>query len=246
MNSIGKIIKKLRKDNDLTLEQLSNNLNSIYGCNLNKGMISKWELDKSEPRFEYAKYIADYFKVSVDYLLGRGSICDLGNAIKEERENQGLSIKELANSLGIKEQELLDYEYEELPVDSNIAERIAAIFDMSLFEFLDKYDLYDEYIPAHFDGDVNRYENFKKALANDRLNDSLSNDENQLLSKFNKLNDLGKKEAIKRVDELTEIGKYVYEKEYLKPLAAHDKDGDFSEEDKQHDIDIMKNDELWD
>lgn len=78
------------------------------------------------------------------------------------------------------------------------------------------------------------------------INKSLSFKEEKLLSKFNKLNDLGKTEAIKRVDELTEISKYANEREYLKPLAAHDSEGIFSKEDKQHDIDIMKDDKLWD
>lgn len=77
-------------------------------------------------------------------------------------------------------------------------------------------------------------------------NNGLSKKEMILLSSFNKLNDLGKNEAIKRVEELTEINKYIEEeKEYLKPLAAHDKKGDFSKEDKEHDLNIMKDDDLW-
>ncbi len=69
MNSTGNIIKTLRLNNELTLEELANNLNTEYGCNLTKGMISKWESDKSEPRFEYAKYLAEYFNISLDYLI---------------------------------------------------------------------------------------------------------------------------------------------------------------------------------
>lgn len=34
--------------------------------------------------------------------------------------------------------------------------------------------------------------------------------------------------------------------DYLTPLAAHDKDGIFPDEDMQHDLDIMKNDKFWD
>lgn len=76
---------------------------------------------------------------------------------------------------------------------------------------------------------------------------NLTNLETRLLKGFNQLNDLGKEEAIKRVKELTEISKYTQEeKEYLKPLAAHDRDGVFSEEDKQHDLDMMSDNKLWD
>lgn len=93
--------------------------------------------------------------------------------------------------------------------------------------------------------------------------------EEKLLNSFNKLNEDGKDEAIKRVDELTELSKYKKEtvngddeftkvlearkrvEEYFKenphlmPIASHDKDGDFTEEDYKHDEDIMKNDDLW-
>ncbi|MDM0718703.1 helix-turn-helix transcriptional regulator [Clostridium perfringens] len=67
----------------------------------------------------------------------------------------------------------------------------------------------------------------------------LSSEEENLLNKFNRLNSTGKNEAIKRVDELTEIPKYqknnvttlpkrekqIWEepgKEYLMPIACHD------------------------
>ena len=50
-------------------------------------------------------------------------------------------------------------------------------------------------------------------------------EEKQLLDNYNKLNDLGKKEANKRVSELTEISKYTLDtKTYEEPItmAAHD------------------------
>ena len=78
----------------------------------------------------------------------------------------------------------------------------------------------------------------------------LSKYEELLLFNFNKLNDLGKVEANKRISELTEIPKYVNineikNKSHLMPIAAHDKDGDFSKEEVQHDFNIMNDDEFW-
>lgn len=63
---------------------------------------------------------------------------------------------------------------------------------------------------------------------NNSFNNNLSKNEKELLSDFNKLNDIGKKEASKRVKELTQIKEYTYEEpktlQDLKPtvLAAHD------------------------
>lgn len=71
----------------------------------------------------------------------------------------------------------------------------------------------------------------------------LSNDEVLLLSKFKKLNNTGQKEAIKRIEELTMISKYTNDD--LTPIAAHDRDGNFSDEDLKHDINIMDNDDFW-
>ena len=64
-----------------------------------------------------------------------------------------------------------------------------------------------------------------------------------LLNNFNKLNDLGKSEAIKRVRELSLIEKYTIEnnKPYLLPNAAHEIEGS-SDEDKAHDNALMDDD----
>ena len=87
-------------------------------------------------------------------------------------------------------------------------------------------------------------------MKNTSKSNNLSKRENILIENFNKLNDLGKNEANKRVAELTEIPRYKKEiweeegKEYLKPNAAHMREG-ATEEDIQHDNDIMNNDDLW-
>lgn len=86
-----------------------------------------------------------------------------------------------------------------------------------------------------------------------------------LTNSFNKLNDTGKDEAVKRIEELTYIDKYKYTnttkvislpnieqpiwenegKEHLMPIASHDKPGNFTEEEYKHDNDLMDNDDLW-
>lgn len=60
-------------------------------------------------------------------------------------------------------------------------------------------------------------------------NTNLSNEETNLLDNYNKLNDLGKKEANKRVSELTEINKYTYVEQSI-GRAAHN---DFANDEEQ-------------
>lgn len=53
-------------------------------------------------------------------------------------------------------------------------------------------------------------------------NNTITKNEEMLLNKYSKLNDLGQKEAIKRVSELTEIDKYT--RVNITTMAAHNDD----------------------
>ena len=66
--NIGTILKKLRKEKDYTLEQLSNLFNEKYAVGTSKGMISNWEHEKNEPTTNSLKMYAELFNVSMDYL----------------------------------------------------------------------------------------------------------------------------------------------------------------------------------
>lgn len=61
---IGERLLELRKDAELTQDELAAILN------INKHSISSYERDKSEPPDAIKIAIAQYFNVSVDYLLG--------------------------------------------------------------------------------------------------------------------------------------------------------------------------------
>lgn len=63
----GDILKELRIDKHLTQEQLSQELD------VSRQLISKWESHQSTPAPEMLVYIADYFNVSTDYLIGRSN-----------------------------------------------------------------------------------------------------------------------------------------------------------------------------
>lgn len=58
-------LKALRKERKLTQIQLAQTFNVANGT------IAMWETGKREPDFDTTSRIADFFQVSVDYLLGR-------------------------------------------------------------------------------------------------------------------------------------------------------------------------------
>ena len=72
---IGERLYDLRKDANLTQDELADILK------INKHSISSYERGKSEPPDEIKIMIAEYFGVSVDYLLG---VTDTAVAYKEQ------------------------------------------------------------------------------------------------------------------------------------------------------------------
>lgn len=67
MATFGNILEELRKDKKLTQKELSD---VIY---VTTGTISNYENDRYLPDIEKLIMLADYFNVTIDYLLGRAS-----------------------------------------------------------------------------------------------------------------------------------------------------------------------------
>ena len=61
-------IRDLREDNDLTQKQIA----EILICD--QSLYSKYERGERPLPLEYAEKLADYYGVSVDYLLGRTNV----------------------------------------------------------------------------------------------------------------------------------------------------------------------------
>lgn len=68
--NIGKTLKRLREERELTMDMLVTDLNQRYNIEVQKGQLSRWENNVNDPSLFYAKQLADYYGVSVDYLLG--------------------------------------------------------------------------------------------------------------------------------------------------------------------------------
>lgn len=59
------IFKELRTDKKMSQENMAKELN------VSQSLINNWETGRSTPAPEMLIYIADYFDVSIDYLVGR-------------------------------------------------------------------------------------------------------------------------------------------------------------------------------
>jgi len=80
----------LRNEHGYSLSSLADELNKRYGTNFTKSAFSKWENGKSNPSFENIPHIADFFGVSVDYLIGISDSPD----IKKDQPKEPVSENE--------------------------------------------------------------------------------------------------------------------------------------------------------
>ena len=63
--TLGEKIKYLRKQKKITQEELAKTIGAV------RGTLANWEIDVASPDKEMLIKIADFFKVTTDYLLGR-------------------------------------------------------------------------------------------------------------------------------------------------------------------------------
>jgi len=72
-NDFGKNLRILRKLKDITQDEMARAVNTSRSC------ISNYESGKRQPDAETIRTIADYFDVSIDYLMGRSTVSEFLN-----------------------------------------------------------------------------------------------------------------------------------------------------------------------
>ena len=91
-------IKELREEKNLSQLELAKNLN------LTQQSISLYEKGDREPSIDVLKNIANFFNVSLDYLLGKSDIRNIDNDEKDFRfafhkETEGMTDEEIKDAL---------------------------------------------------------------------------------------------------------------------------------------------------
>lgn len=96
MKIIGKRIRLLRQENNYTQEQFG----KIFG--LVKSTVSLYESGKSNPDDEIKRKIADYFDVSIDWLLGRTEERSTVDKIVNKNKQKEFEIEEILDRFSIR------------------------------------------------------------------------------------------------------------------------------------------------
>ncbi len=74
MPSFGERFKELRKELNLTQQELADKINDLHNLSFGKSAVSQYENNKRIPEMFALEKFADFFDVSIDYLLGRSAI----------------------------------------------------------------------------------------------------------------------------------------------------------------------------
>jgi transcriptional regulator with XRE-family HTH domain len=85
----GQRVKELRKDLRLSQKELSEALH------IAQTTISEWERDNKKPSIDTLEILADFFRVSTDYLLGRTDI-KTEHIIKAPPELESAGVEKVA------------------------------------------------------------------------------------------------------------------------------------------------------
>lgn len=177
--SVGENIRYFRKKANLTQEQLAKKMG------VSAQMIYKWENGKSNPKIETVRKIASALDIS-SFELNNGLI--FGNELEK-------ILREISS-------------------EKNISYDIIS----QIFHSCDIHDTIHEFngeSPNLVKENILKIINTKIPIldnANNPKNQSCnanSQVESELLTHFNRLNNIGKQEAAKRIEELTHLEKYI-------------------------------------
>lgn len=120
-----------------------------------------------------ARSIANTLGCTLDYLVGDDTThLELSAALKAEREEHGETSDVVAINTKIPEALILKYESGDEEASKFLLGKLCQHYDLSVVEFMQKYDLYGEYILEVFNGDAEAYEAFRRAEREDALKSS--------------------------------------------------------------------------
>lgn len=111
MNNIGDRIKKLRTEAGLTLKELANKFNGLYGTKLSVATLSKLEKGTRKIGHKYASLYVEYFNVGYDYIF-------LGTIPKQNNKEISRNVETIEGGLYMKNLEFyIEYNGEEYYID---------------------------------------------------------------------------------------------------------------------------------
>lgn len=118
----GKRLKKLREERKLSQQQLADKLS------INRSTYARYELGQTQPDYDTLRKIADFFEVSVDYLLGRESNNDLPELTEKDKKDVAKQLEKILEAMDSDTALAFDGE----PMDEETKELVKAAIESNL------------------------------------------------------------------------------------------------------------------
>ncbi len=196
--TVGENIKRIRLEKSMTQKELGNK------CGLADSAIRRYELGGANPKYETIQKIADALDTTPSVLMEQKEK-NVGGNIRIYRTKQGLSQKELASLSGLNESDIKNYESAENEPNLEALKKISRALGVYIGNLDENWERYIEDTTDLFLQDyATPYTAYVEGLKR-----YVKHEEDLLLNDYRKLNSEGRKEARKRVQELTEISRYV-------------------------------------
>jgi len=213
-------IRIARKVAGITQEQLAKSLG------VNRATLSRYESGEIDPPSSQLQRIADTLDVSINELLGQGEAKQMstGQRIRVARKKAGITQADLANKLDIPFQSISQWERDIRKPKMETLQKIADALDIDVFELVQiestpnhpgsegaVAELVEKMAQAKQEGkEIRAYNGGLYVVTS--TEDTPPPDKIRLDIAFSQLNPTGQSEAVKRVEELTEIPRYQKEK----------------------------------
>ncbi|MHC5374518.1 helix-turn-helix domain-containing protein [Enterococcus sp. LJL120] len=219
-------IKELRKGKNMTLKELSVDLNQRYNLKISDGQLSNYENGKRAPRdSETWKNIAEYFGVSIAYLMGISDLLGNPMPLQEIALYSTKPIAIIAKTNKNSPTNFSFYYFLVLLKKENIVEKCFIVRAFDANNSNDEVELYfenyDDELLVKFESDVPKVKNDLGNISslddvidiNSYVNARRSMEENVLNRVFNEIYDLYEKTILKG-KSITEKNIYFIDRHY--------------------------------
>ena len=88
MDEFSKRLKALRLERDLSLDMVVYDLEQKFNISITKSHLSRWENNKNIPSLRYGACLANYYGVSLDYLIGNTDVRTPGYLMNMKKEGK--------------------------------------------------------------------------------------------------------------------------------------------------------------
>jgi|GEM_PF-345678 len=138
----GEILKKLRTERGLSQKELTDRLT------INRSTYARYETSSTQPDFETLSKLADFYNVTVDYLLGRTheKMYSYEEVIQHKlmnfRQDKKLTNADMASKLGISRDQYSKIEYEG-KIPKELLEPITDILNISIEDLESHFTYYE-------------------------------------------------------------------------------------------------------